>query len=346
MRGYFRGTLGRFRIVPLGGTHAPHSDYTGSFERMRNSIARARPRKQLRAAISARRVNAWQIIRSGGLQILQASALAKLPWLVHGFSTRPGGTSLLNGQRVLNLGFTDWDTRENVLANREKFLSAIAAGGVRLATLRQFHSDVVQVFDAMPEGSPRADAAITRVPGILLGVQTADCLPILLTDPERCVVAAVHAGWRGTLARILAKALGRLRMEFGTPPESVVAALGPAIGACCYEVGPEVAQAYASQFAQARGWFDGPFDRLASGEEPNPLKWLSMTPPGHDPPPPRVRLDLIAANRWQLLDAGVQAANILVSELCTSCRTDLLFSYRREHAATGRLMAVIGLRPK
>src|SRR2546426_3630954 len=93
-------------------------------------------------------------------------------------------------------------------------------------------------------------------------------------------------------------------------------------------------------------WFDGPFDQLATGEEPSPLKWLSMAPPGHDPPPPRVRLDLCAANRWQLLDAGVKASNIISSELCTSCRTDLLFSYRREHARTGRLMAIIGLREK
>ena len=106
-----------------------------------------------------------------------------------------------------------------------------------------------------------------------------------------------------------------------------------------------MAQAYAGQFAQAREWFDGPFDQLASGEEPNPLKWLTMAPPGHDPRPRRVQLDLRAANRWQLLDAGVPASNIFASELCTACRTDLLFSYRREGARTGRLMAVVGVRP-
>ncbi len=290
----------------------------------------------------------WLKVRSGELEILQAEALAKFPWLVHGFSTRCGGTSRLEGsrdsQRVLNLGFTHWDTRENVLANRAKLLSALSAEGMKLATLRQFHSDVIHAFDAPPKHSPRGDAAITRVPGLLLAAQTADCVPILLVDSKRRVVAAVHAGWRGTLNRIAAKTVGRMRMAFGARPSSIVAVVGPAIGVCCYEVGPEVAQAYASQFAEARKWFEGPFDGLATSVDPTPVKWLSTAPPGHNPPLPRVRLDLLAANRWQLLDAGVKGSNIISSGLCTSCRTDVLFSYRREHARTGRLMAVIGLR--
>ncbi len=310
-------------------------------------------------------------LRAGGLEILQVAVLAKLPWLVHGFSTRTGGTSRLegspDGQGVLNLGFTSWDTRENVLVNRTKLLSALRAGQMNLLTLRQIHSDVVHVLDAFLDNVPRAlpphhpgaprdlpqdrldaprgDAGITRAQGWLLGVQTADCVPVLMVDTRQHAVAAVHAGWRGTLRRIAAKTLGRMQMAFGTRPEDVVAVLGPAIGRCCYEVGPEVAQTYAGQFAQAREWFDGPFDQLAPREEPNALKWLSMTPPGHNPPP-RVRLDLRAANRWQLLDAGVKASNIISSELCTSCRTDLFFSYRHEHARTGRLMAIIGLRER
>jgi hypothetical protein len=178
----------------------------------------------------------------------------------------------------------------------------------------------------------------------LLTVQTADCVPVLLADRKRRVVAAVHAGWRGTLARVVVKTLGRMRFEFGTRPEDVVAAIGPSIGRCCYEVGPEVAQAFAGQFATAADWFDGPFERLAFGEEPNPLPWLNMMPPGHQPEPERVWLDLRASNRWQLEDAGVAARNIAVSTLCTACRTDLLFSYRREGAGTGRLMAAIGIR--
>jgi YfiH family protein len=286
----------------------------------------------------------WTIRRAGDLQIVESHALAKLDWLVHGFSTRPGGQSLLGGQRALNLGFTDWDVRGRVAANRDNFAAALAAIQMPLVTLRQFHSDVIYLAAEPTVNAPKADALATRTPGLLLGVQTADCVPILLADTRQRVVAAIHAGWRGTLARIAVKALGRMRMEFGTRPRDVVAALGPAIGRCCYEVGPEIAQAFAAQFRAAADWFDGPFEQLAHGEEPLWLPWLTMMPPGHVPPPPRVQLDLRTANRWQLADAGVPDTRIAVSDLCTACRTDLLFSYRREGAQTGRMMAVIGMR--
>jgi polyphenol oxidase len=288
----------------------------------------------------------WAIRRARGLQIVESRALARLGWLVHAFSTRPGGESVLAGKRVLNLGFTEWDERTRVQSNREKFMAAVGAKQMPLVALRQIHSDVLHLVAAVPEAALQGDALATRTQGLLLGVQTADCVPILLADTRHRAVAAIHAGWRGTLARIAAKTLGRMRMEFGTKPRDIIAALGPAIGRCCYEVGPEVAQAFAMQFPKAAEWFDGPFAQLASGEEPLNLPWMTMMPPGHTPLPLRVNLDLHAANRWQLLDAGVPAAQIAVSELCTACRTDLLFSYRREGAKTGRLMAVIGVRGK
>jgi hypothetical protein len=290
--------------------------------------------------------DAWTIRRARGLQVLEARGLAKLGWLTHGFSTRPGGASSLDGKPALNLGFTEWDARQLVAANRAKFAEAIGAQEMPLVTLRQFHSDVIHVAAAPCDEAPKADALITSAPGLLLGVQTADCVPILLADTRRRVVAAIHAGWRGTLARIAVKTLGRMSMEFGTRPRDVVAALGPAIGRGCYEVGPEVAQAFAAQFSAAAEWFDGPFEQLAHGEEPLWLPWLTMMPPGHVPPPPRVQLDLRASNQWQLIDAGVPEKQISVSDLCTACRTDLLFSYRREGANTGRLIAVIGIREK
>jgi hypothetical protein len=303
-------------------------------------------KKPRRGAPLKKRGNTWRTLRSGGVQLLQAESLQGLPWLVHGYSTRSGGTSELDqNPSVLNLGFTDWDTRENVEANRAKLLSATGARGMALVTLRQIHSDIVHALDGAPTSAPRGDAAVTRTSGLLLAVQTADCVPILLADKRRRVVAAVHAGWRGTLSRIVAKTLGCMRMSFGSQPKDIIAVLGPAIGRCCYEVGPEVAQAFAGQFPQAREWFDGPIDQLATGEEPNPFKWLSMLPPGHDPPPPTVQLDLLAANRWQLMDAGVPEKQILLSDLCTACRTDLLFSYRREAGRTGRMMSVIGIKP-
>jgi YfiH family protein len=238
---------------------------------------------------------AWSVRRARGLQVVESGALGKLDWLTHGFSTRRGGTSVLEGKPALNLGFTEWDERERVVANREKFMVALGARAMPLVTLRQFHSDVIRIAPALPAEAPKADALITTTPGLLLGVQTADCVPILLADTRRRVVAGIHAGWRGTLARIAVKTLGQMRMEFGTRPRDVVAALGPAIGRCCYEVGPEVAQAFAAQFPTAADWFDGPFEQLAHGEEPLWLPWLTMMPPGHVPPPPRVQLDLRAA---------------------------------------------------
>jgi polyphenol oxidase len=303
----------------------------------------------------------WQLRRSGGLQILEASPLARLDWLVHGFSTRPGGATQLEAaahsgrasratrlgpERVLNLGFTDWDQRERVLANRQKFFGAIGAAKLQPVSLRQIHSDIPHRVDAPLEESknaPQGDALFTREPGFLLTVQTADCIPILLVDTRLRAIAAVHAGWRGTLRRIAAKTLGRMQMEFGTRPEDVIAALGPGIGRCCYEVGEDVAREFNAQFPQAREWFDGPFDALASGEsDPNWLPWLTMKPPGHAPPPLRVNLDLIAANRAILADAGLAPGLIFSADYCTACRSDLFFSYRRERI-TGRMMAVIGI---
>jgi YfiH family protein len=282
----------------------------------------------------------WREAISRRTRVLQVAPFSRLPWLVHGFSTRLGGKSALDDERVLNLGFTDWDSRENVEQNRQLFQSALKATELELVPLKQFHSDVIHVFEASPAEPCRGDASVTKTPGLLLGVQTADCVPILLVDPRKRGVAAIHAGWRGTLQRIATKTVGRMEMEFSSRPSGLLAALGPAIGGCCYEVGTEVAAAFHGQFANASEWFD----ELRTGEEPNPLQWLNMMPPGHQPPPKNVLLDLRKANRAQLIDAGLRPQNIFVSDLCTACRRDLLFSYRNEGALSGRMMSVIGIR--
>lgn len=290
----------------------------------------------------ARRISAskgWTERKAGGLRILQADALAKIQWLVHGFSTRPGGMSELRDEKVLNLGFTEWDTKENVLENRRRFQSALGASDFTLIALKQIHSDVVHLFENSPVEPCRGDASATNRPGLLLAVQTADCVPILLADVKKRAVAAVHAGWRGTLQRILAKTIGKMQMQFGSTPTDLLAAIGPSIGGCCYEVGTEVASEFRSQFSNASDWFD----ELRTGDEPNPLQWLNMAPPGHQPAPKNVLLDLRKANRAQLLDAGLREQNIVISDLCTACRRDFLFSYRKEAGATGRLMSVIGI---
>jgi polyphenol oxidase len=294
----------------------------------------------IRRRVLARAADGWTECTAGGLHILQASALTKIPWLVHGFSTRPGGVSELQGEKVLNLGLAEWDSQESVLENRRHFQSALGAGGLTLVTLRQIHSDVVQLFETPPAVPCRGDASATNRASLLLAIQTADCVPILLVDPKKRAVAAVHAGWRGTLQRIVAKTIGTMHMQFGTKPADLLAAIGPSIGGCCYEVGTEVAAEFKSQFPNASAWFD----ELRTGDEPNPLQWLNMKPPGHQPPPKNVLLDLRKANRAQLLDAGLHPQSIFVSDLCTACRRDLLFSYRKEGAKTGRLLAVIGIR--
>jgi purine-nucleoside/S-methyl-5'-thioadenosine phosphorylase / adenosine deaminase len=360
------------RIVRENANSAPQRDYTYNEcaprfgvrleqANMHTRLAKKKtPPRKIKTKAPDRPVQ-WKLRRRGGLQILESPSLARIAWLTHGFSTRPGGVSDLAANRsgsnvkrqaapdkVLNLGFTDWDSRDRVLENRGKFFATLGASKMRVVALRQIHSDIVHVVGAAeaPQGEqpPQGDALITRKPGVLLTIQTADCIPILLADTRQRAVAAIHSGWRGTAQRIAEKALGRMQMEFGTRPRDVIAALGPGIGGCCYEVGHEVVKEFTAKFPNAREWFAGPFDALENGDnDPNWLPWLTMRPPGHAPPAPRAHLDLIAANRAILADAGVASSNILSSGYCTACRSDLFFSYRRERT-TGRLMAAIGIR--
>ncbi len=275
-----------------------------------------------------------------GVKVLRLAPFGKLPWLVHGFSTRFGGASTLDGTKVLNLGFMDWDERKNVLENRQRFQSAITAKDFSLVSLKQIHSDLIQCFSAASAEPTSGDALTTNSPSLLLSVQTADCVPILLVDPKKRAVAAIHAGWRGTLSRITEKAVGKMRQDFGSKPSDLLAAIGPSIGPCCYEVGVELVTKFTALFADGHEYFDEP----RTGDEPNPIQWLNMKPPGHQPPPKNVHLDLRKANVSQLKSAGIREANIHASDLCTACNTDLLFSYRREGALSGRLMSAIGIR--
>jgi YfiH family protein len=307
------------------------------YNRILMATAKLRPPKRT----SKTRIVSTSTRASRSLRLLQIPAFSKLPWLIHAFSTAPGGASPLEGEKVLNLGFTDWDTRENVQENRRRFQTAAGAKDLTLITLKQFHSDVIHLFDTTPTDPCSGDASITNRPGLLLAIQTADCVPILLVDTKKRAIAAIHAGWRGTLARIAAKTIGKMQMHFGTKLSDLLAAIGPSIGPCCYEVGTEVATQFLSQFPDAPDYFD----EFRTGDEPNPIQWLNMMPPGHQPPPKGVLLDLRKANRSQLLTAGLRPQNIHTIDLCTACRPDLLFSYRKQGPASGRLMSVIALRP-
>lgn len=282
------------------------------------------------------------------IEVLDADNLKRNPWLVHGFSTRRGGTSKLYGGNALNLGFTKHDSRSHVEKNRAAFLEKLGAvqrdgRSWPLATLRQIHSDLIHRIDQPPAHPIPGDGLITDTPGLLIGVQTADCLPVLLVDAKNKAVGVFHAGWRGTVKRIVEKGVGEMRRWFGTKPPDLQAAIGPGIHKCCYQVGEEVRSKFHAQFAYG----DELFHEIKDSDpirERYPLLFLTARAPGHSELPTQLFLDLVEANRRQLLAAGVPPKNISASDLCTACRSDLLFSYRAGKGETGRMMAVAGIR--
>jgi polyphenol oxidase len=280
---------------------------------------------------------------------------ANLSWLIHGFSTRVGGKTVVyrpaeTEKRDLNLGFTDSDDRQIVIANRKTFVSAVSAGReiLGLVTLRQIHSSLIRRVDAKDVHAYsetavlKGDGLMTDSPGVLLGIQTADCVPVLLADRKRRAVAAFHAGWRGTLARIVENGVGRMQLEFGSRPKDLIAAVGPAIGQCCYAVGEEVQQEFDSQFTYASELFREVYDSDRVRNK-YPMLFLTARAPGHSAIGPAMHLDLAEANRRQLLAAGVKDSSVFMTGQCTGCHTDRFFSHRVERGFTGRMMSVIGI---
>ncbi|HZB89475.1 MAG TPA: peptidoglycan editing factor PgeF [Terracidiphilus sp.] len=217
-----------------------------------------------------------------------------------------------------------------------------------LVPVRQFHSNLVIRLGKADAGRAtpwKADGAITDEPGILLAVQTADCIPVLVADRRKRVVGAFHAGWRGTVKRIVELGVGRMRLEFGSRPEDLVAAIGPGIGACCYAVGDEVLTEFESQFVYGRELFREVYDSDPVRTK-YPMLFLTQRAPGHSPIGPSLHLDLTAANRRQLLDAGMGEKAISVVGGCTQCQPELFYSHRGSHGHAGRMMGVIGVRPR
>jgi hypothetical protein len=297
-------------------------------------------------------------VAANGVHWLPVPGWEKLPWLWNGFSTRKGGASQIYcaegapgeaNPGELNLGFTPADSREKVVRNRALLAEAITGNaGIPLATLRQFHSNLVvpvAAADSTRERPWKADGLMTDEPGFLLAIQTADCIPVLVVDRKRRAVAAFHAGWRGTVKRIVETGIGRMRLEFGSRPEDLLAAIGPGIGACCYPIGKEVHSSFESQFTYARELF-----REVSDADPvrtrYPMLFLTQRAPGHSDIGPRIHLDLVEANRRQLLDAGLKPRAINLVGGCTSCQPELFFSHRASGGHAGRMMSVIGIRPR
>jgi hypothetical protein len=226
-------------------------------------------------------------------RVLTIPRFERVPWLIHGFGT------------------AGW--------SEEDFGKAGKRCGFRLVILAQVHSDTVHRLDGAPARRPQGDALITGRPGLFLTIKTADCLPALIVDEERRVIAAVHCGWRGTLKRILERVVRDLRERDGSDPSKLLVALGPCIGPGCYEVGPEVRAAFEE-----------------AGFPPGVLRERISTPG-------KYLLDLREANRGQLDRAGVKRENVFSFDACTHCRSDLL-SYRRDKAKKKRMFAFIGMK--
>jgi YfiH family protein len=264
-----------------------------------------------------------------GVRALVCAAL-ELDGFTNGFSTRGGGVSPMP-RDALNLAGFNEDTAEHILENRRRFLK-LFPGEWSLAGCWQVHGADIRIVrdehqaQARPYATgdeDRCDALVSDRPNILLGVKTADCVPILIGDPTSGALAAVHAGWRGTVGASVSHTLDRLAREYGTRSADVRVAIGPAAGACCYEVGAEVIEAFKTHF-------------------PDQDDLFKPTREGH------ALIDLYEANRRQLISRGVLEERIHTSPLCTMCRNDLFFSYRQEKRAqgkVGRSMAVIGKPP-
>jgi YfiH family protein len=265
------------------------------------------------------------------------------PWLRAGFSTRQGGGSTVylggedNGPTDVggeqNLGWTAHDEPGTVAENRRRFLEAVCLmdsenAMPELVTLRQIHSGMVRVLDqdgfipephATPDGKAvlRGDGMMVRASRWMLGIQTADCVPVLLADTRTRAVAAFHAGWRGTLTRIVEHGVGTMRVAYGSRPKDLIAAIGPAIRPCCFAVGEEVSFAFESQFRYDRKLFREVYD-ADPVKQKYPMLFLTARAPGHSNLGPQMHMDLQMANRRQLLDAGLRAKAITVVEECTA----------------------------
>jgi len=239
----------------------------------------------------------------------------------NGFSTRLGGVSPFP-ENDLNLAGFDEDSESNIFENRRRFLS-VFEGEYELATAWQVHGDrvkIVKTHDEAANSNDKFDALISNLEKVLVGVKTADCVPLLLGDSKTKAFAAIHAGWRGTVQSIVCKSVEKMIETFGTDPGDLICAIGPAAGCKSYEIGQDVIDEFAANFSTGG-------------------KYLTKTREGH------ALVDLPLANKDQLISVGVPEKNISTAPYCTMARTDLFFSYRIENrlnGKTGRLMSVIG----
>lgn len=257
-----------------------------------------------------------------GVKVLVCRALEENGF-ANGFSTRGGGVSAFP-KDSLNLAGFDEDSAENIHENRRRFLK-LFNGEFQLACAWQVHGYGVKIVASKQDAKndeEKFDGLISNLKKILLGVKTADCVPILIGDPKNHAFSAVHAGWRGTVESIAVKTIEKMKGEYGSNPKDLVCAIGPAATCENYEIGQDVVDAFSQKFSTSGNLF-------------------TKTREGH------ALIDLHLANKEQLQSTGVLAENIYSAPFCTMDRTDLFFSYRKEKrqfGKTGRLLSVIGLK--
>lgn len=262
-----------------------------------------------------------QMSRIGRIQYIEVN-FPEPSCSIQGFTTRHEGVSR-PPYNSLNLGMNTQDQQANVEGNRSLLARAFGINQEALVTPRQVHgSDILVISEANEDFSHfltvEGDAVITNQPNVMIGVCVADCTPILLSDPDNKVIAVVHAGWKGTAARLVSKTVAGMQAEFGSDPARLHAAIGPCIQKCCYEVDEPVRQA----FQKAGISWD------LCAELKSPGKW---------------QLDLDAANCELLLSSGLSAGAIQSSGLCVCCHSEQFFSYRRDQEESGRQMGFIML---
>jgi len=259
-----------------------------------------------------------------GLSVLQFPLLNQFPELFHFSSTRSGGCST-GKYDSLNLGFNSGDIPQNVIANRRTLCGALDINYKTLAFPKQTHSATIQTIEdgftdldkeARMDFLGDTDAVITKQKGVCVGIKTADCVPILIFDPKQKVVAAVHAGWRGTVQNIVLLTIQKMTREFGCDPSDIFAGIGPSISPELYEVGEEVWSRFDPEF----------YERVHKGNIDKRL------------------LNLWKANQYQLIIAGVPEIQIEVAQICTLSNPDRFFSARRDGIQTGRMASAIMLK--
>ena len=261
-----------------------------------------------------------------GVPVLYADGIEAAGGVAHGFSTRLGGVSQ-GAFTSLNLGLTRGDDPEHVRENYRRFLSAVGASGKAFAMCDQVHGDTVRAIttadvkgDLYGKLHYEADGMMTAIPGVALVVFSADCIPVLLYDPVRRVIAAVHSGWRGTAAGIVTRAVERMGQVYGSRPENILAAIGPGIGPCCFETHEDVPNAMMAAVASPA------------------LPFIKIKENG------KFSVDLKGINAKRLELAGLDPANIAVCRDCTACMEEKYWSHRRQGTERGSMAAVIELR--